>query len=258
MPAAGAAGAGPSAGDRAFGGVPRPGGGPLRRAARGVAFRRDHDGAAPRLAYGRRGPRADGGWRALCLVPAVPAAWADRRRRGTRHFLQAGGRRPLQRAGHGGAAGLHPRRAGGACLRDAQPRKLGQCGCGQVPAAGPDLALRRGGAAGDAHHRHAAAGGALEPLDLARAGRGGECADGAGRTGAFVPQPPGLCAGDALPGLRAADRLRPLRCADGGAPLPQAAGLPPVRRDEAHAGGLPVLRRGGQAGRGRPRCRTAG
>ena len=45
-------------------------------------------------------------------------------------------------------------------------------------------------------------------LDLAEPARRGRGAAGGGRAGAAVPQPAGLCAGDAVPGLRAADRLR--------------------------------------------------
>jgi primosomal protein N' (replication factor Y) len=115
--------------------------------------------------------------------------------------------------------------------------------------AGPGRALRRGGMpemrAIDMRAESAGGG----PLDFGHAGAG-RGADGAGRTGAAVPEPPRLCAGDAVPGLRASGRLRPLRRADGGAPVPQAAGLPPMRRDEAGAHGLPVLRgRGADGGR---------
>ena len=51
-----------------------------------------------------------------------------------------------------------------------------------------------------------------------------------GEQALLVPQPPRLCAGDALPGLRASDRLRSLRRADGRASVPEAAGLPSMRR----------------------------
>ena len=95
-------------------------------------------------------------------------------------------------------------------------------------------------------------------LDFRHAAAGGEGADGEGRAGAAVHQPSRLCAGDAVPGLRDADRLRPLRCADGRASVPETAGLPPMRRDEAGAGGLPELRGGGQTGRRRPGGGTAG
>ena len=92
----------------------------------------------------------------------------------------------------------------------------------------------------------------------ADAGARGRGADGAGRTGAAVPEPARLCAGDALPRLRASGRLRPLRCADGRASVPQAAGLPPVRRDQADPAGLPELQGRGADGPGRAGGRAAG
>ncbi len=63
-------------------------------------------------------------------------------------------------------------RAGGAGLGHAVARDLGQRRGGQVRAAGPDRALRRGGDAADAGDRHAPRGAAGGPLDLATRWRG--------------------------------------------------------------------------------------
>ena len=100
----------------------------------------------------------------------------------------------------------------------------------------------------------------LQPghLDLTQPARCGAGADGRGGAGAAVPQPAGLCAGDDLPGLRPPDRLRSLRRADGRAPVSEATDVPSMRRDQADARGLPLLRGGGAAGPGRPRNRAAG
>ena len=76
------------------------------------------------------------------------------------------------------------------------------------------------------------------------------------RAGAPVPQPPRLRAADHLPRLRPPGRLRRLRRAHGRAPLPQAAGLPPVRRDQADPHRLPGLQGRGPDDRARPRRRA--
>jgi hypothetical protein len=100
------------------------------------------------------------------------------------------------------------RGAGGAGLGHAVAGELGQCRGGQIRAARPDGAVRRGGAARDARHRHARRGPAGAGAGSRRRCARGRGAARGGRTGAAVPQPPRLCAGDALPGLRAPDRLR--------------------------------------------------
>ena len=69
-------------------------------------------GRAPRhLAGRRRRPGAGRRRRPLGAVPAVPRARPDRRRRGARPLLQAGGRGLLPGARHGGAARLARRRS---------------------------------------------------------------------------------------------------------------------------------------------------
>ena len=202
--------------------------------------------------------RAAGGRRALGAVPAVPRPRPHRRRRGARRLLQAGGRRALPRPRHGGAARLDRGRGGGARLGHAVARELGQrrrrastrgstCPSASASAMLPEMR------AIDLRARSRRAG----PLDLRAAGAGGHRAARRRRAVAAVPQPPRLCAADALPGLRPAGRLRRLRRAHGRAPLPQAAGLPPVRRDQADPDGLPVLQGRGPDDRARPRRRAA-
>ena len=87
-----------------------------RFGARPAEWHSDLTGAERRAAWRAiadgRGPGR--GRRALGAVPAVPRSRPDRRRRGARQLLQAGGRRHLPRARHGGGAGPsrpHP----GAC-----------------------------------------------------------------------------------------------------------------------------------------------
>jgi hypothetical protein len=80
VPARRAAGAGAAAGDRADGGVPDAGRGALRRAARRMAFGRDHDRAAALLEDAGAGRGAACRRRALGAVPAVPRSRPDRRR----------------------------------------------------------------------------------------------------------------------------------------------------------------------------------
>jgi primosomal protein N' (replication factor Y) len=122
---------------------------------------------------------------------------------------------------------------------------------GKYRAARSDIAVRGGGVARDGGDRHAAGGPARAVVAVADTGLGGGPGAGGG-TGAPVSQPTGLCAGDDLPGLRGAGGVRPLRRADGGTPVPQAPRLPPMRRDQTPAGGLPGLRGGGQDGRRGP------
>ena len=88
--------------------------------------------------------------RALGAVPAVPRTRPDRRRRGARPRLQAGGSRLLQRARHGGGARPHRRLPGRARLGDAVDRKPGQRAAGPLRPRRAAGALCRGG---DARHR---------------------------------------------------------------------------------------------------------
>ena len=75
------------------------------------------------VAAGRRARRRR---RALGAVPALSRPQAHHRRRGTRQRLQAGGRRHLPRARHGGGAGADGRLPHRAGLGDAVAGNLGQ------------------------------------------------------------------------------------------------------------------------------------
>ena len=97
---------------------------------------------------------------------------------------------------------------------------------------------------------------AIEAIDLKREGPprgrfiaprlagGGEDRARARRAGAAVPQPPRLCAADALPRLRLPPRLPELRRLAGRSPLQAPARLPPLRLLDAAAGDLPEMRGG--------------
>ncbi len=80
------------------------------------------------------------------------------------------------------------------------------------------------------------------PLAQPAAGRGRHRDAGKGRTGAAVPQPPRLCAADAVPGLRRAHPMPQLHRLDGRASPVEAAGLPPLRPPDAGAAGVPGVR----------------
>ena len=94
---------------------------------------------------------------------------------------------------------------------------------------------------------------AVEAIDLARERpppgrfiaprarrRGADC-DRARRAGAVFPQPPRLCAADALPRLRLSFRLPELRRLAGRSPLPPAARLPSLRLRHAAPGRVPEM-----------------
>ena len=83
--------------------------------------------------------RVVAGARSALFLP-FQRARADRRRRGARPRLQAGGRRLLQRPRHGGGARPHRRLSGRAGLGDAFDRKPGQC---RARAATPAQCCRR-------------------------------------------------------------------------------------------------------------------
>ena len=120
----------------------------LRRAAGRNGIPISAQTAAPRhLARRRRRPGAGRRRRALGTVPAVCRARPDRRRRGARPLLQAGGRRLLSGARHGGAArllGADPDRAG---LGDAVARNRRQRRARPLPAGRPAAPPRGGRAA---------------------------------------------------------------------------------------------------------------
>ena len=78
------------------------------------------------------------------------------------------------------------------------------------------------------------------------------------RAGAAVPQPPRLCAADAVQRLRLPHGLSELRRLAGRSSLQAAAGLPPLRLLDAAAGAVPEMRGEGQLRRGRSRRRAAG
>ena len=61
------------------------------------------------------------------------------------------------------------------------------------------------------------------------------------RAGAAVPQPPRLCAADAVPRLRLPPALPELRRLAGRSPLQAAAGLPSLRLLDAAAGEMPEM-----------------
>ena len=92
-----------------------------------MAFRPAAQDARKSLAASGGRRRARRCRRALGAVPAVQGTWPDRRRRGARPRLQAGGPRLLQCARHGGGARPYRRLSGGAGVGDAVGRKPGQC-----------------------------------------------------------------------------------------------------------------------------------
>ena len=115
------------------------------------------------------------------------------------------------------------------CPRRRQPGDAGQRRGGPLS---PDCAAdpaRRGGAAGGGgrrYARHAAGAGAFPG---AAADRGGARHAGARRAGDAVPQPPRLCAADAVPALRPSHAVPELHRLAGGAPRPPRAAMPPLR-----------------------------
>ena len=148
------------------------------------------------------GSGAGGRRRALGAVPAVQQARTDRRRRGARPGLQAGGPRLLQCPRHGGGARPYQRLSRRARLGDAVDREPGQRHAGPLcagqaagrfaDAAMPDLR------AIDMRRTPPARGRFLSPVLVSEIGK----TLGARRAVAAVPQPARLCAADALPGLR--------------------------------------------------------
>ncbi len=123
------------------------------------------------LAGGRRRRGSGRGGRPFRLVPAVPRSRPDRRGRGTRDRLQAGGRRRLSRPRHGDRARPAVRRPGGAGLRHAEPGDARQCrGRPLRPPEAADPAWRRAPAGREpAGHARTPAG--ARPLPGRSAGR---------------------------------------------------------------------------------------
>ena len=202
------AGAGAAARDRADGAVAGTLRGPLRRAAGGVAFRPHQPERRETWRAVAEGRRRRRGRRALGAVPAVPRSRPDRRRRGARQLLQAGGRRRLPRPRHGGGA-----RPAGRARRSCWSRRRrrsrasststrGRYGALHLPARHGGSSCRRIEAV---DLRRDAAG--ARPLAVAAAGRGADGDAGRRRAGAAVPQSPRLCAADPVPRLRPPHRM---------------------------------------------------
>ena len=190
--------------------------------------RRDH------LARGGRGRGAGGGGRALGAVPAVPRSRPGRGRRGARDRVQAGGGRGLPRPRHGGGAGAVLRGAGGAGVRHAVSLEtVANVEAGRYRRI--TLPTRHGGAVLPAvapiDMRGDAAGARAFPR--AAADRGGARHAGARRAGDAVPQPPRLCAADAVPALRPSHAVPELHRLAGGAPRAPRAAMPPLRPHRA-------------------------
>ncbi len=236
--------------------VPRALRGPLRRAPGRVAFRRAAAHARAGLAAGGRRRGAGGGRRALGAVPAVPRSRPDRRRRGARPCLQAGGPRLLQCARHGGGAGATSA-SFPVVLASATPSIESQVNAqaGRYGRVAPADALRRRGAAG--HPRRSTcgatrrrAGGFLSPLLVSAMKADAR----ARRAGAAVPQPARLCAADAVPGLRPPLPVPATARPGWSSTASAAARLPPLRPQRDAAGGLPAMRHARPPGRLRARA----
>ncbi len=175
----------------------------LRMRAGRLAFGVAHLAAPPGVA-GHRQRRGSGhGRRALGPVPALSEPRPDRRRRGARDQLQAGGRRPLSRARRRGDAGQVRGMPGGPRLghsgdRDAPPGRARPLRGAQ--AAGPLRPRRASRYRGDRPDQGTARSRALaEPAPDPRDRRG----TGARRAVAAVPQPPRLCPAHACAGIAA-------------------------------------------------------
>ncbi len=88
-------------------------------------------------------------------------------------------------------------------------------------------------------------------LPRAAADRRGARHAGARRAGDAVPQPPRLCAADAVPALRPPHAVPELHRLAGGAPRAPRAAMPPLRPHRADPRGVSGLRCGEQPGAGR-------
>ena len=130
---------------------------------------------------------------------------------------------------------------------------VGDRGLFRAQAARP---LRRRAHARDGGARHAEEPAAARALAGAGAGPGAGGQSRRGGAEPALPQPPRLCAADALPPLRLPLPMPQLHRLDGRAPLHPAARLPPLRPCHARAAGLPGMQGGGQPRRLRPRRRA--
>ena len=210
-----------------------------------MAFRRRRRAARARLARRRRRARSRvvAGARSALFLPFARAR-PDRRRRGARGRLQAGGRRHLPRPRHGG--GARPDRAARRwCWPRRRPRSRAASTPSRAATARAALPARFGGRAlpdiardRPAARRAAERGRWLSPPLVAAIAE----TLAARRAGAAVPQPPRLCAADAVPRLRPPLPVPELLGLAGRAPLPPRARLPPLRPRRAPARGLPRLR----------------
>ena len=225
-----APGAGAIAGDRAFGAMARALCRALRRGAGRMAFRSLAVAARGHVARCRRGQGESRGRCALGAVPAVRRSRPHRHRRRAGRLLQAGGRRLLSRARHGGGARLDRRRSRScSCRRRRRSRPSSTCSRAAIATS----TCRRGtGARGcrrSASSTCAARGAAAAALLGARAGRcAGRDACGA-RAGNAVPQPARICAADAVQVVRPSHELPQLHGLAGRAPLYRHAAMPSLR-----------------------------
>ena len=109
----------------------------------------------------------------------------------------------LPRPRHGGGARPSRRLPGRALLGDAVDRNARQRRCRPLPAARPDRPLRAARRCPRSRAIDLApAPAGARPLPLAAAGRGDRARRSRPAAGAALPQPPRLCAADALPHLR--------------------------------------------------------
>ena len=194
-----------------------------------MAFGADGAPARTRLDSGRERRGAGDCRRALGALSAVRRSRPHRRRRGARGRLQAGGRRHLQRARHGGGARAVREGADCARFRDAGDRDPLQRRERTLPLAPPPHTLRPGAAARNRLGRPQARRSAARPV--ARAARGRRCRGGEEprRAGDAVPQSARIRAPHAMPSLRASVRMSQLLGLAGRASFPGGARLPSLR-----------------------------
>ena len=206
-----------------------------RRRASGTPTSAEPSGGGPGAPSHRARPGVVVGARSALFLP-FPRPRPDRRRRGARRLVQAGGRRHLSRPRHGGGARPAGRHPGGAGLGDAVAGDDGQRPRRPLPRAVPARPPRRRTAAagrGDRSAPRPAAG--TRRLHLAAAAPG-DGRDAGGRlAGPAVPQPPRLRAAHPVPGLRPPHPLPGLHRLAGRAPADRPAAVPPLRLRHAAA-----------------------
>ena len=209
--------------------------------------------ARPRLARRRQRGGARRGRRPLRAVPALQGPRPDRRRRGARRRLQAGGPRALP-----GAATWPWCAAAWPSSPSSWPRPRRRSRATSTPApaatATSQLPGRYSGAelpeveTIDLRQHPPERGKWLSPVLVEAMHRDARQE----AAGAAVPQPPRLRAAHAVPHLRPPHRLPAVHGLAGRAPLPPPAQLPPLRLLAADPGEVPQVRRAGRAGRLRP------